>query len=208
MGDQIDREAGQACRTTVERHAHAASRYGNRPGVRFHSSGGSAPILLHRGIVRGTDWTSAGWYDFGMTAASSSIRDGSETRIGIAVVRKGETVLVGIRDRASVLGGMHEFPGGKCRTGESPDACAVRECREETGLDVAVVELLDHRRHRYDHGELELSFFLCRPLADQENLSPARPFAWVPISRLNSCTFPPANQTVLARLSRPDAEPG
>jgi 8-oxo-dGTP diphosphatase len=142
-----------------------------------------------------------------MPSPLSRASDGSALRIGIAIVRSGEAVLVGMRDRESVLGGMHEFPGGKCLPDESPAECAVRECREEAGLDVAVVELLDRRRHHYDHGEVDLSFFLCRPMPDQQELSPLPPFAWIPVGELARCTFPPANQAVVERLCEASADP-
>jgi 8-oxo-dGTP pyrophosphatase MutT (NUDIX family) len=36
------------------------------------------------------------------------------------------------------------FPGGRLDPGESPSECALREAREETGLDPATVELVGH----------------------------------------------------------------
>lgn len=119
-------------------------------------------------------------------------------RIGIAVVEREERVLVGVRPAETVLAGMDEFPGGKCRDGEAPAACAIRECLEETGLRVDVIELLMHRQHAYAHGALDLSFFLCRPVdADGE---PAVPFRWVPIRELLTLKFPEANREVIQML--------
>jgi mutator protein MutT len=36
-----------------------------------------------------------------------------------------------------------ELPGGRLEAGEAPAACVVREIREELGIDVAVVTILD-----------------------------------------------------------------
>lgn len=119
-------------------------------------------------------------------------------RIGIAVVRQGERVLVGVRPHESVLGGLHEFPGGKCRHEESPAACALRECQEETNLRVEVLELLMHRRHTYPHGTVDLSFYLCQPV--EPSAVPAPPFEWVPIAELPQFTFPEANREVVEQL--------
>ncbi|MFQ5734162.1 MAG: NUDIX domain-containing protein, partial [Planctomycetaceae bacterium] len=85
------------------------------------------------------------------------------TRIGIAVVSCDARYLVGTRAADVPLAGMHEFPGGKCEPGESPCDCAVRECREETGLHVTPLEELDRPTHAYPHGTVELHFWLCVP---------------------------------------------
>eukprot|EP00913_Durusdinium_trenchii_P035339 g33069.t1 len=59
--------------------------------------------------------------------------------IGIAVVEHAGQYLVGVRGDDGPLPGKAEFPGGKCRAGEMPRDCAVRECLEETGLQEALI---------------------------------------------------------------------
>jgi len=117
--------------------------------------------------------------------------------IGIAVVERDGRYLVGTRPDGVPLAGYAEFPGGKCEPGETPEACAVRECREETGLVVEPVELLERRTWDYPHGRVELSFALCRPVDGSE---PAAPFRWVPRAELAGLRFPEANAAVVGRL--------
>ncbi|WP_130014355.1 NUDIX domain-containing protein [Serinicoccus sediminis] len=45
-------------------------------------------------------------------------------------------VLAGCRDAPAALAGRWEFPGGKVEPGEDPAAAAVREAREELGVQV------------------------------------------------------------------------
>lgn len=56
------------------------------------------------------------------------------TPIAIAVVQHADQFLIGQRPAGLVLSGYWEFPGGKIQLGETPEAAAVRECLEETGL--------------------------------------------------------------------------
>lgn len=55
-------------------------------------------------------------------------------RVGVGtVILKNETVLLGLR--AGAHGSDHWcFPGGHLEFGETPEKCAIRETREETGL--------------------------------------------------------------------------
>lgn len=119
--------------------------------------------------------------------------------IAIAVVERDGRFLIGQRSADGPLPGLWEFPGGKVEPGETPEQAAVRECREETGLDVAVVALYDRVVYRYAHGDVELHFFACRPLvADQ---TPADRFRWAPAEELSRYEFPPANARLVERLA-------
>jgi ADP-ribose pyrophosphatase YjhB (NUDIX family) len=60
---------------------------------------------------------------------------------GVIVEREGAVLLV--RRRLNPRRGLWSFPAGFVDFDETPVRAAVRECREETGLDVEIIELLD-----------------------------------------------------------------
>ena len=121
-------------------------------------------------------------------------------KIGIAVVELNDCYLVGIRGDVGPLPGYCEFPGGKCRAAESPDDCARRECLEETGLDVVPAELLLRRHFRYEHGDVEVFFWLCRPAHEDLVQDEHQGFRWLPVSQLPHLKFPEANQPLVELL--------
>ncbi len=122
-------------------------------------------------------------------------------RVAIAVVERRGAYLVGTRKPGDVLGGFAEFPGGKCRPDESGSAAAIRECREETGLEVIAVRRLFACRHTYPHGTLEIEFWLCRTDGSDPTTMPAeRGYTWVPAQSLKPLRFPDANRPVIELL--------
>ena len=123
-------------------------------------------------------------------------------RVAIAVVEQDGHYLVGTRKPNEALAGCTEFPGGKCLPAEDGAACAMRECREETGLDVVAVRRLYACRHDYAYGTLDLEFWLCRPKLRRENLPAAGGgFEWLPVQSLKSLNFPDANRPVIGLLT-------
>lgn len=132
---------------------------------------------------------------------SSDGDSGSRTRIGIAVVEVAGRFLVGTRGSEGPLAGYAEFPGGKCFPGETAEACAIRECEEETSLKVSATELLLHRQYEYAHGAVDLHFFLCHPVASDCILEEYRGFRWVPREELSALKFPQANAPLIRMLA-------
>ena len=124
------------------------------------------------------------------------------TLIAIAVVEFNGQFLVGLRPTDKVLGGFHEFPGGKVEPHETPQQAAVRECREETGLEVEVVKAFPEHVHHYAHDRVRLQFFDC--LLKTPDKQPRAPFRWVQRSALPALQFPAGNQALLALLQVAD----
>lgn len=120
--------------------------------------------------------------------------------IGIALVLYKGQVLVGSRASDVHLGGFDEFPGGKCEPEESAAGCAIRECKEETGLHVEIRELFYRQQFEYDTRVVDLSFFLCEPSSTDELKAISAPFHWVPIADLAELNFPDGNTAVVQKL--------
>lgn len=60
-------------------------------------------------------------------------------KVVAAVVSRGEDLLVCQRPHEKRHGGLWEFPGGKCKPGESIALAVRRELREELGVEVIEV---------------------------------------------------------------------
>ena len=111
-------------------------------------------------------------------------------------------VLLAQRPRQKMLGGLWEFPGGKLEEGETPEACLIRELREELGIDVTAACLapLSFASHGYADFHLLMPLYVCRrwegvcqPLEGQQ-------LKWVRPSRLRDYPMPPADEPLIAHL--------
>jgi 8-oxo-dGTP diphosphatase len=123
------------------------------------------------------------------------------TPIAIAVVKHAGDFLIGQRPADVPLGGLWEFPGGKIEPGESPEAAAVRECLEETGLTVQPLFRYPEHVEEYDHDRVHLVFVACR-LEPGSGGEPREPFCWVPRHELTNYQFPAGNRGLLALLAQ------
>lgn len=69
-----------------------------------------------------------------------------------------------------------QFPAGKVELGESCAEAAVRETKEEAGLDVVVVVRLGERVHPIT--SRQVSYTACGKARVAEESNPARPCIW------------------------------
>jgi A/G-specific adenine glycosylase len=77
------------------------------------------------------------------------------------VLERDGKVLIGQRPDGKLLGGLWEFPGGKCGTGESLQDCLRREWREELALNIRVGEVLGEFSHAYTHFRVTVHALAC-----------------------------------------------
>lgn len=123
--------------------------------------------------------------------------------IAVAVVQADDYFLVGIRPDGVALAGYHEFPGGKVRSDETPKDAVARETLEETRLAVVVIRELIQQAKKYDHGTVQLHFWLATPVGwtPGERLPPVvDPFRWVSRGELGQLNFPDGNRQLLQIL--------
>jgi mutator protein MutT len=128
--------------------------------------------------------------------------DERPTRVGIGLVGRGGRYLIRQRPPGTAMAGYWEFPGGKCEPGETPEQATLRECREETGLDVHLGPLRRVVVHRYPHAWVELSYFDCTTADPRAEPALETGFRWVHAARLPNLPFPDANGPILEELAK------
>lgn len=119
-------------------------------------------------------------------------------QVALAVIVRGGKVFIQQRSETGHLGGLWEFPGGKCQAGEKPEYAVVRESREELGVSVNVSAKLAEVPHAYTHFKIVLHVFICRLQGSVPR--PSQPHAWVRSGELQKYPFPGANHKFFPKL--------
>lgn len=95
-----------------------------------------------------------------------------------------------------------EFPGGKLKTGESPEKCINREIREELGISIRAEQLMPSVLHNYDYNSIKLIPFICSYHGGNIVLKEHRSYRWVDISKLDTLDWLEADIKIVNRLDR------
>lgn len=115
------------------------------------------------------------------------------------ILREGRYLIVQ-RKVGVHLGGLWEFPGGKCERGESLEDCLRRELREELGIEITTPVPYHVIRHEYPEKTVELHFFRCSIRDGQARALDCEDLHWVAPDELTKFEFPPADQPLIRAL--------
>jgi 8-oxo-dGTP diphosphatase len=111
-------------------------------------------------------------------------------------------VLICQRPEGKQLAGLWEFPGGKVETGETPEACLIRELEEELGIRVshACLAPFVFASHEYEDFHLLMPLYLVRRWEGQVQRREHAATAWVKPNKLADYPMPPADLPLIAWL--------
>jgi mutator protein MutT len=120
--------------------------------------------------------------------------------VAAAVIERDGCFLLTKRSQGAHLGGLWEFPGGKCEPGESIAACLARELLEELGTDASVGDAILTTTYRYGDRQIELHFLRCR-LASEPASRLGQEMRWVERAQLSTMELPPADAELIRLLT-------
>ena len=118
----------------------------------------------------------------------------------IAIVVRGEKVLVCQRKNDDTFGGFWEFPGGKQEDGETLEQCLCRELQEELAIRARPIAQLTVIEHDYPHVQLRLHPFVCEHEEGEPQHLECQASHWIDPPALRDYRFPPANESLIREV--------
>jgi len=111
-------------------------------------------------------------------------------------------VLLAQRPEGKSLAGLWEFPGGKVEAGETPEACLIRELREELGVETwkSCLAPLSFASHAYPDFHLLMPLYACRRWEGVARGMEGQALTWARPQALRDYPMPPADAPLVAAL--------
>ena len=124
-------------------------------------------------------------------------------RVSAAIIKNSDNeILICQRGPGGSCQFLWEFPGGKIESGESPEECLIRECREELDIDISVQKLFAQSTHSYPETDIEFMFFCARLEKGVPTPSVHNSIKWVSPDMLEKYNFCPADVYVVKKLAK------
>jgi mutator protein MutT len=124
-----------------------------------------------------------------------------EVEVAAGLIIRDGKILITQRLNNAHLGGLWEFPGGKRKPGETPDACLTREVMEELGLTIAVHEQVASAEHLDAERRVHLQFYRCTILSGEPRTLGCAAYRWVTAAQIGAYRFPPADEPLVRRIA-------
>ncbi len=120
----------------------------------------------------------------------------------VALVDVDGRVLIARRPPGKSMAGLWEFPGGKVKAGETPEAALCREMAEELGIDVTTSCLapIAFASHAYEDFQLLMPLFACRTWKGTPAPREHAALRWLRPAELARLPMPPADMPLIALL--------
>jgi 8-oxo-dGTP diphosphatase len=118
--------------------------------------------------------------------------------VACAVIEHNGMILAAQRSETMSLPLKWEFPGGKLESGETPEACLVREVREELAIGISLGRALPVTTHSYETFTVTLYPFVCTPDGGVMTLHEHRAIAWMEPERMSALDWAEADLPIIA----------
>ncbi len=125
-----------------------------------------------------------------------------EYRVALAIVHRDDLFLVARRRPDAHLGGLWEFPGGKCESDESAADAATRELWEECHVRAIAERVLRETVCDYDDRVVRLTPVVCRWTDGEAQPLGSEICRWVSADELLALDMPAINSGIVVAALR------
>lgn len=122
--------------------------------------------------------------------------------VAVALIIRGDEVVICQRRPEQPMGLQWEFPGGKIEAGETPEQALARELDEELGITATIGHRVTHVRHNYRHGgAVDLQFFAVREFSGELDNRIFAQVRWTRLEDLPNYDFLAADRGLIKDLA-------
>jgi 8-oxo-dGTP diphosphatase len=127
-------------------------------------------------------------------------------QVTAAILMHNGKLLIARRPQGDRLEYKWEFPGGKIKANETPEACLAREMREEFEIEVKVGEHLGSSVYHYPEISIELLAYRTVLYSGTITMNAHDEYQWVSLQDLDQYDFAPADVPFVQMIGRGEVE--
>jgi len=120
----------------------------------------------------------------------------------VAMIDVDSRILISNRKNRKQLSNYWEFPGGKIENNETPDACLIRELKEEINIDVSksCIAPIGFSTSSYSEFDITLLLYICRKWIGTPIPLEGNDIKWITPKDLKLHKMPEANSSLIPIL--------
>ena len=122
-------------------------------------------------------------------------------RVSAAIIINEDKILIAQRGYGDYKG-YWEFPGGKREAGETGEAAAIREIKEELNLDIKIDDFLITIDYDYPTFHLTMDCYLAYADVTEMHINEHQEISWISSKDLDTVAWLPADILVVEELKK------
>lgn len=122
-------------------------------------------------------------------------------RVSAAIIINEDKILIAQRGYGDYKG-YWEFPGGKREAGETGEAAAIREIKEELNLDIKIDDFLITIDYDYPTFHLTMDCYLASADVIEMHINEHQAISWISSKDLDTVAWLPADILVVEELKK------
>lgn len=120
--------------------------------------------------------------------------------VAAIIINNENKILIAKRKVSLKYGGLWEFPGGKVEKGEAYEDTAIRELKEEMGIDIQILKYFGETISDQQDKSIKLIGFKCIVINGDITLTDHDEYKWVSKDELTNYELTPADKYFAFKL--------
>ena len=120
----------------------------------------------------------------------------------VGLIMKNKKFLISKRPKKGLLSNLWELPGGKMKLKENKKICLKREIKEETDIQIKILNEVGTVKHQYSHFGVIITLFKCQYVSGIAKPHASQDVKWISFNQKKQFAFPKATHKLFQLINR------